>query len=389
MNDTKQHIAFKIKEYFKINHELILSCLEEMVQLETPSRNKAAQDRFFKFLQTRFNAIGYECIRVKGRQTGGYLFAKPKDRVRGLPIQLLVGHCDTVWDFNTPDKPKISDLNGRMSGPGIYDMKAGLAQIVFALKALKDLRVSLKVIPVVLINSDEEIGSHESREIIKRLSRISNRAFVLEPPLGLEGKLKTSRKGIGKFTITVKGKAAHAGLDPTKGANAIVELAHQVQQLHEMNDFERGITVNVGTIEGGQSVNVVAPESRAAIDVRVANTEDAGFITERIKTLKPKSKDIELIIEGEIGRPPLERTKRNIKLWKRAQANAEILGFSIDEANAGGGSDGNFTSLYTATLDGLGTVGDGAHAAHEYILKDTVIERSALLTLLLMEEPMT
>ncbi|MBT8273989.1 MAG: M20/M25/M40 family metallo-hydrolase, partial [Bacteroidia bacterium] len=255
------------------------------------------------------------------------------------------------------------------------------------IKALKDLKVPTKVIPVVLINSDEEIGSRETREIIKRISRLSNRAFVLEPPLGPEGKLKTSRKGIGSFTIKVKGKAAHAGLDPGKGVNAIVELAHQVQKLHAMNDFQRGTTVNVGMIEGGQSVNVVAPESRAVIDVRVANMEDARKITEQIKGLKPKLKDVELIVEGEIGRPPMIQTERNRQLWLRAKANAEILGFAIDEANAGGGSDGNFTSQFTATLDGLGTVGDGAHAAHEFIFKDTIIERTALLTLLLMEEP--
>ena len=222
---------------------------------------------------------------------------------------------------------------------------------------------------------------------IKRLSKISNRAYIMEPPLGLDGKLKTSRKGIGRFDIIVKGKAAHAGLDPTKGVNAIVELAHQVQKIHEMNDFEKGTTLNVGMIEGGQSINVVAPESRAVVEVRVSTIEDGYEITDKIRSLKPVLEDVELIIEGGMGRPPMEKTERNEKLWIKAKNNANLLGIPLDEGNAGGGSDGNFTSLYTATLDGLGTVGDGAHAKHEFIFKNAILERTALLTMMITEPP--
>jgi glutamate carboxypeptidase len=278
--------------------------------------------------------------------------------------------------------PIISN-EGKMSGPGVYDMKAGLTQLIYALKAIRDQRLEVSLTPVIIINSDEEIGSLESTKIIKRLAKIAERAFVLEPPLGLDGKLKTARKGLGRFTITVHGVAAHAGLDPGKGANAIVELSHQVQQLYAMNDFESGITVNIGMIQGGVSANVVAPESKAIIDVRVESENDGVLITDKIYSLQPFLPDVQLQIEGGIGRPPMERTDRNQKLWKLAKAKALLLGMELKEALAGGGSDGNTTSVFTATLDGLGTPGDGAHASHEFIFQEQLPERTALLTLLI------
>jgi glutamate carboxypeptidase len=241
---------------------------------------------------------------------------------------------------------------------------------------------------VVFINSDEETGSRETTNALKRLAKLADRAYVLEPPLGLNGKLKTARKGLGRFTITVRGKAAHAGLDPTKGVNAIVELSQQVQRLYAMNDLENGITVNVGMIEGGISPNMVAPSSKAVIDVRVLRESDGDAITKKIKELKPIHKDVEMEIVGGIGRPPMERTSRNQHLWKLAKKQGQELGLDLEEATAGGGSDGNTTSLYTATLDGLGTPGDGAHATHEYILQNKLVERTALLTLLLLLEPL-
>jgi glutamate carboxypeptidase len=288
-----------------------------------------------------------------------------------------------VWKKNTLQDMPITSKEGRMSGPGVYDMKAGLTQIVYALKAIHDQELEVTLTPVIIINSDEEIGSIESTWIIKRLAKIAERAFVLEPPLGLGGKLKTARKGIGRFTITVQGVAAHAGLDPGKGVNAIVELSHQIQQLYAMNDFESGITVNVGMIQGGVSANVVAPESKAIIDVRVESESDGAILTEKIHNLKPFLPDVQLRVEGGIGRPPMERTNRNQKLWKLAKAKAVLLGMELKEGLAGGGSDGNTTSAFTATLDGLGTPGDGAHATHEFIFQEQLPERTALLTLLI------
>lgn len=385
---TKQHIANSILDYFKDNRQAMVDFLKKLVAIETPSSNKNSQNKILKFLEDQLQNLDLYTVRVPGKKTGGYLYARPTFKSPNKSWQLLLGHCDTVWDTNTLKDMPITQRNGKMTGPGIYDMKAGLTQIIFSLKAIKDLSLELKIMPLVFINSDEEIGSIESTPAIERLSKIVNRAFVMEPPLGLEGKLKTARKGIGRFTVTIKGKAAHAGLDPEKGVNAIVELSHQVQKLFGMNDFERGITVNVGLIQGGYSPNVIAPESKAVIDVRVLNHKDGEFITKKIQGLKPTLDDIELTVEGAIGRKPMVKTPRNRKLWKLAKNNAKLIGISLQQATSGGGSDGNTTSLFTATLDGLGTTGDGAHAEHEFIYIDKLIERTTLLTLLLIENVM-
>lgn len=378
MNDPTQ-----ILHYFVSHGEDMNRLLQCLVQHESPSHDPESQTGILKVLGDELRALDYHVIRVPGKKTGGYLYARPIKRKKNKPIQLLIGHCDTVWKKNTLKDMPITSKDGKMSGPGIYDMKSGLTQLIFSLKAIEENSYELALTPVIIINSDEEIGSFESTKTIKRLAKIAERAFVLEPPLGLDGKLKTARKGIGRFTITVQGVSAHAGLDPGKGVNAIVELSHQVQQLYAMNDFERGITVNVGTIQGGVSANVVAPESKAVVDVRVENDIDGDFITDKIYNLKPFLQDVKLQIEGGIGRPPMERTDRNQKLWKLAKAKALLLGLDLTEGMAGGGSDGNTTSIFTATLDGLGTPGDGAHATHEFIYQEQLPERTALLTLLL------
>ena len=379
-----QHLATKILTYLKEQQANMLAFLESLVQSESPSRVADAQTQVLHLLAHKLNALAYHTIKIPGCHTGGYLFGRPLERLKGQPIQLMIGHCDTVWSLGTLETMPINLENGQMKGPGVYDMKAGLTQILFALQTIQALGIEVEVTPVVLINSDEEIGSRESTTAIRRLAKIAERAFILEPPLGLDGKLKTARKGLGRFTLTVKGRAAHAGLDPGKGISAIMELSHQIQQLFALNDAEKGITVNVGMIEGGVSPNVVAPKSRAVIDVRVLTHKDADFITRKIHALRPVHPDVTLEIEGFIGRPPMEKTQRNRNLWQAAQIEGERIGLSLKEATAGGGSDGNTTSLYTATLDGLGTTGDGAHAAHEFIFTEQLAERTALLTLLLL-----
>jgi glutamate carboxypeptidase len=328
------------------------------------------------------------CRRLRGRTSGGMLFAAPARRGRDRPAQLILGHYDTVWPIGTLESMPFKVEGERISGPGVYDMRGGIVQAILALESLARLDRDPAVTSLIFVNSDEEIGSRDSRRIIERLARRVERAFVLEPSLGQAGKLKTARKGIGRFTVKVKGKAAHAGLDPGAGASAILELSHVIQSLFALNDPDRGVTVNVGTIDGGLRPNVVAPESRAVADVRVATHADAERIEQAILGLRPATPGTELSVQGAFGRPPLEPTPANQVLWRRARELGVGLGLRLDEALAGGGSDGNTTSLYTATLDGLGPVGDGAHAVQEHLHLGLTLQRAALLALLLMEPPL-
>jgi glutamate carboxypeptidase len=276
----------------------------------------------------------------------------------------------------------------KAAGPGIFDMKAGLVQMIFALRSLKELGADLSTSPVIFINSDEEIGSRESKDQIVGLAKEANRALIMEPALGLDGQLKTRRKGTGVYYFKIFGKSAHAGLAPETGASAIVELAHVVQFLDSLNDPKRGVTVNVGKIDGGMRANVVAPESSAVADVRVPTDEDARRIEAKIFNLKATTAGTQIEVTGGFGRPPLEKNERNNLLWAAAQDAAVKLDFGLTEGLAGGGSDGSFTTSHTATLDGLGAVGDGAHAIHEFIYLDKMIERSALLALILKMHPL-
>ena len=362
--------------------------IKEMARMESPSSDREALLEILIWLERQFSNLGMYTIRVPGKASGGYLYARPKRKSLHQPVQLLIGHCDTVWPLHTLKEMPLYETEGRLAGPGVYDMKAGIAQIFFALQCLSDLDMQPSVLPAVLINSDEEIGSRESTPAIRRLARIASRAFVLEPPLGLEGKLKTARKGLGRFTLTVHGKAAHAGLDPEKGTNAIVEMARLVQQLYALNNFETGTTVNVGLIEGGISPNTIAPLSRVVLDVRVPTSSEGVQVEKAIRSLQTETEGVRLEIEGGFGRPPMEPTPRNQQLWTLAARTGETLGIELKQASAGGGSDANTTSQYTATLDGLGTPGDGAHARHEHILTDGLAERTSLLTLLLMMDPL-
>jgi glutamate carboxypeptidase len=262
-------------------------------------------------------------------------------------------------------------------------MKGGLAQLIIALRTIRDLRLETPVTPIVFINADEEIGSRSSTRYIRWLAQHTKRAFVIEPALGERGDIKTCRKGVGRFTVTVYGKAAHAGLDPEGGASAILELSHVIQKLFALNDVERGITVNVGTVDGGIQPNVIAPHSKAVVDVRVPTVAAGNEIEYIIHAIKPTTPNVRLHIEGGIGRPSMEPTHRNQMLWDQVEQAGKELGLELRQARAGGGSDGNTTSQFTATVDGLGPVGDGAHAVHEHLLIDKTLERAALLTMLL------
>jgi glutamate carboxypeptidase len=300
----------------------------------------------------------------------------------------MIGHYDTVWPIGTVAARPFSVDGNVARGPGVFDMKGGLAQMISALKALRALNLCPELTPVVFVNSDEEVGSRDSGRFIRQLARRVDRTFVLEPAMGASGIIKTERKGIGRFTITVHGKAAHAGLDPDAGASAILELSHVIQTLFALNDPDSGITINVGTIDGGIQPNVIAAHSRAVVDVRVPSESDGDRIEKAIHGIEPSTPGVRLTIEGRIGRPAMAATPRNRALWQRAQHLGRDLGMELRHGRAGGGSDGNTTSQYTATLDGLGPVGDGAHAEHEFLDIDRTLERAALLALLLLSPPL-
>jgi glutamate carboxypeptidase len=385
---TTEPIAQEILHYLRQRLPDMLALVQQLARLESPSTVPEAQQGVLTLLADSLSALHYKVRLLPRKQTGGHLYARSQQRTKQQPLQLLLGHCDTVWPLGTLVTMPLTMGEGVLRGPGVYDMKAGLVQMLYAVRALHELRVDPTVTPVIFINSDEEIGSRESTLYIRRLARIADRAFVLEPSLGLDGKLKTSRKGVGSFTVVVKGKASHAGLNPDEGASAILELSYVIQKLFALNDPSRGISVNVGVIDGGLRPNVIAPESRALVDVRVRTQEDAKRIEESIYNLQPVTPGISLKIEGSIRRQPMERTSRNQRLWETARQIGRSLNLELAEGPAGGASDGNTTSLYTATLDGLGAVGDGAHAQHEFIYYDKMVERSVLLALLLMAPPM-
>lgn len=380
--------ATQLLDFLRDRREDLVGFLERLALAESPSASRAAQQPAFGLLADALARLSFETRLAPGRASGGQLYARPRERLRARPIQLLLGHIDTVWPEGTLATMPVQREGDRLRGPGVYDMKGGLTQIVFALRALRELGLEAPVTPVVFVNSDEEIGSRESTRLIRRLARVAHRAYVLEPSLGPDGHLKTARKGIGRFTLTVKGKAAHAGLNPEAGASAILELSHQIQRLFALNDPVAGVTVNVGMIDGGINPNVVAPESRAVIDVRVPTHEAARRVGQAIHGLTPVTPGVSLKIEGALGRPPMERTPDGQELWSVAHNLGLELGLNLEQASAGGGSDGNTTSQYTATLDGLGPVGDGAHAHHEFVVVDQLIERTALLALLLLEPPL-
>ncbi len=378
----------KIRQYLDSQLRDMIRLLEQLVLLESPSLDPSSQKNILNHLQKEFEKTNYQVTRVSGRESGGMLLARPQVRVRSQPLQLLVGHTDTVWPIGTLVKIPYKENGNQLSGPGIFDMKAGLVQMIFALRTLNFLDLTPSVTPVVFLNSDEEIGSNDSELWLRRLASRSNRVFVLEPANGEEGRLKTVRSGVGLFKIFLKGRAAHAGIEPEAGASAIVELSHVIQKLESLNSPHMGISVNVGLVKGGLRPNVVAQESDASVDVRVLRRQDIATIQKAIYDLRPNNPAVKIDIQGTVSRPPLEKTPRNKYLWESALIAAKSLGFDLNESTAGGASDGNTTSSYSATLDGLGGVGGGAHSEHEFVFANRLPERAALLALLLLQPPL-
>jgi len=362
--------------------------ISQLVLEESPSTEPEAQRGIRAILTETLSDVGLDVEHIPGRASGGHLLARSPAAADGRAApegsgageaQLLVGHMDTVWPIGTLREMPVRVSGGRLSGPGAFDMKTGLAIGVFALRTLRDLGLDAGVAPVFFINSDEEIGSPESEPLIRDLARGASRAFVLEPALGPGGRLKTRRKGIGQYHVEVEGRSSHAGLAPEEGASAILELAHAIRQIDALADPGTGTTLNVGLIEGGSRPNVVAAHANCEVDVRVWTAAEADRIREGMFGLEPTVPGTRIKVAEVAGRGPLERTPRNTALWERALRVADEIGLELEEGSAGGGSDGNLTSQYTATLDGLGAVGDGAHARHEFVWIDRAVERVALL----------
>ncbi len=366
--------------------------LERLALAESPTSEPGAQAAVLSILAGELEAAGFAARLVGAPGETRHLYARPAGRARGAH-QLLVGHSDTVWPLGTLARMPVRVEDGRLYGPGVYDMKGGLVQLVFALRALSHLGWPVPATPVVFVNGDEESGSMSSAGYLRLLAAGAARAFVLEPSWGRDGLLKTGRKGAGRFRVVVRGRASHAGSEPGAGTSAILELSHQVRRLFAMNDPERGVSVNVGTVDGGLEPNVVAPEASAVVDVRARTQDDAETVERKLRSLEPVSEGASIEVEGHFGRPPMEPNLRNLALWEQAAAAAAEIGLEIDHASdVGGASDGNTTSLFTATLDGLGALGAGAHATHEHVVLARMPERAALLALLLasplaVEEP--
>ena len=392
--------AERVAAYLRARREDYVETVSELALIETPSTDPETIAPALDRVERALVSVGYATLRLPGENTGGCLYARPEGRKRGRPCQLLVGHIDTVWPQGTLARMPVAKGDGRLRGPGVFDMKSGVTSFLFALRALHDLGLTPEVDPVVLITSDEEIGSHESRRYIERLAKAADRAYVTEPALGLQGHIKTARKGTGEYEFVVRASAASsngqsgAGDESDVEQNAAVqggasrvvgEMASLVQRLHALGDPDRGVTVNVGTVDSRLS----GGEGRLGVDVRVPTREAAVEVDGSIRALEASTSGVELEVCGGIERPPLERTPGNRVLWEAAQRLGSEIGLDLTEGRSGGASDGNFTSLHAPTLDGLGAVGDGAHATHEYIEVEETVDRCALLTLLLLLPPVS
>ena len=363
----------------------VIATIREFVECESPSDDPAGVNRFVDLLAETVKDIARVKTFNGGKGRGEHVrceFLLPGRRKSGQILAL--GHSDTVWPLGTLKSMPFRQVQGRLWGPGVFDMKAGLVFFIFAMRALRERDVPVQRKVVLQVNSDEEVGSATSRRLTEEAARASCAVLVLEPSQGLDGKLKTARKGVGDYTVTVHGRAAHAGLDFSNGASAIVEMARQIQRIAGFTRLDRGITVSPGVIRGGTRSNVIAEECWVEVDVRAPRSADARYLERQFDSLKPFDKRCTISVMGGMNRPPLERTAGVRALFRKAKALAAELGVNLEESSAGGGSDGNFTAaMGIPTLDGLGGVGEGAHASNESILVDRIADRTALIAKLL------
>ena len=363
----------------------MLRLLERFVVCESPSHDKIAVDAMGQIVAEEWRQRGAKVQIVRQAKRGNHVRAEISPG-SGRPVGqvLVLGHLDTVYPLGTIEKMPFRAAGGRAWGPGTFDMKGGLVMALCAIDALQTAAIRPSKRLVFLWTSDEEIGSATSRKLIESEARRSKAVLVLEPSLGSEGRLKTSRKGVGSAELLVTGRAAHAGINPEDGVNAVHELALQIERLMAMNDPRRGITVQSTVVSGGTVSNVVPDQARAQVDIRFAHLSDAAGLDKKFHSLRPILKGAKLEVRGGVNRPPLERTAGVSALFRHAQSLMRECGLALGEAATGGGSDGNFTgALGVPTLDGLGAVGDGAHTPREHVIIRKLPQRAALLAGLL------
>ncbi len=362
-------------DYCLANHEWLLEFIEALVAIESPSHDIDAVNRCGRELTSRLEALGGVVTQIASATTGDHLRASFG---RGDRQLLLLGHFDTVWPIGQLGRMPLKRDRGRLHGPGVFDMKAGIGLAALATRAVLEAGGLETCRVVMLWNTDEEVGSSTSRAVIETEARRSEAVLVFEPSLP-GGALKTSRKGVGQFEVVARGVSAHAGLDPGKGVNAIRELARQIIALDDLQDPAQGVTLNAGVIGGGTRVNVVPDEARVTIDARANTIADAQRVERAMKALQPKVAGARLEVTGGFDRPPLERSPGVVKLFELARDVAAGIGVRLEEGAAGGGSDGNFTAPLVPTLDGFGAIGDGAHALHEHVEIDALVPRAATI----------
>lgn len=363
----------------------IIAMVREFVECESPSDHPPSVNRFVDLLASKLD--GSKVRTFPGGRFGKHLrveFTLPGPRKPRDGRILALGHSDTVWPLGTLQQMPFREKSGRLWGPGVLDMKSGIVFFLFAVRALRELDIPVPRRVLLQVNSDEEVGSDSSRALTEEAAKNCVAVLVLEPGTGLTGKIKTARKGVGSYMVTVHGRASHAGVDFENGASAVVELARQIARIVGFTDLKRGLTVNPGVIAGGTRSNVVAAEAWADVDMRIARLKDAPRLDKKFHRLRPFDRRCSITVTGGMNRPPMERTAAIRKLFELARVCASEIGVKLEESSTGGGSDGNFTAaMGIPTLDGLGGVGEGAHAPNESILVNRIADRTALLAMLL------
>ena len=366
----------RLLDYCSANRDWLLDFIEALVAIESPSDVVDAVNRCGWELAARLEAVGASVTRVPSATAGDHLRATFGSGQKQI---LLLGHIDTVWPIGQLARMPLKRDGGRLYGPGVFDMKAGIGLATLAVRALLERGDLTGTSLVMLWTTDEEIGSRTSRALIETEATRSEAVLVFEPSLP-GGALKTSRKGVGQFELIARGVSAHAGLDPGKGVSAVRELARQILAIDDLQDPQNGVTLTVGVVSGGTRANVVPAEARATIDARANTRADAERVQRAMRALSPQIPGAQLEVAGGFDRPPLERTAEVVKLFDIARSAASEIGITLEEGSAGGGSDGNFTAaLGVPTLDGFGAIGDGAHAIHEHVDIDALAPRAATI----------